>query len=268
MSYPGGYPALDQPVIFHPNPPVYGIYTTAPYHQTPGSQAPVAKSELSEPLIPSDQPKKQLDPMLYTKISFILVLICTIIEFSGVAYTLIYSYLYEYCYWEFGLFYYKKSADQDLIAADSKGKVKGLYKELNCKEKNYFPECPDLCHLAKGLKKSQVWMVWGSGISGAITLAVILLYLISILRNKQLLSCLSSGLLLLSSYLAFAGALILYLVHSNLLSDFEDPSEKDLKNFDDPNELDLEDGGKILPYLLVFMLIYRVILIILSKSRS
>ena len=268
MSYPGSYPALDQPVIFHPNPPVYGVYTAAPYHQTPSHQAPVARSELNEPLIASDQPKKQVDPMLYTKISFILIVVCTIFEFSGVAYTLFYSFLYEYCYWEFGLFHYKKSADQALAAADSKGKVKGLYKELDCKHKDYFPECPDLCDLAHGLKKSQVWMVWGSGISGAITLAVVLLYLISIFRNKQLLNCFSSGLLLLSSYLAFVGAGAIYLVQSNLLSDFEDPEEKNLQNYDDPNELDLEDGSKLLGYLLVFMLIYRIVLVVLSKPRS
>lgn len=268
MSYQGLYPSLDQPKEFQPYPPVYNTHTHTATPQGYAYQNTPVNNELNEPLVQSSQPEKKVDPQLYTKISVLVIIVCFLIEFSAIAYTLFYTYLFEYCYWEFGLIRYSKSADQTLVAADSHGKTKKFYKDLECKDKNNFPECPDLCHLAGGLKKSGLWVIWGSGISGAITLAVILLLIISLFRNKQILNCISAGILLMSSYIVFIGAGVIYLVQSHLLEDFDDPKEFNQKGIDDPNELDTEDGAKLMAWILVFMLVYRLALIYLAKSRS
>jgi hypothetical protein len=253
------YPSLDHQ-------PTYQSYNPVFYLPSQTLPTPVCKNDLKQPLIESRTKKSLI--WIKRKLPRILGIICVVIELSFLYYIFFHSYLFEYCYWKFGLFRYKKSVHKDLPTGNHKGKIRKMYRNLNCDtlDSTPFPECPDICQFAYDLKENYFGVLGLLGIGEFFITLLAFIYVSSFFTKKFKKNRSTVALFALGSMAWFLGALLFY-VFSNGLLELSEPDE-DAVTFDDdsePNEFELEDGGAYLLGLLIFMVVYRLALVVLAK---
>ena len=266
MAYQGSYPSIDQSGLYQPYAPAPSYSPYSPSNQPPlGYYEGGIKHELNQPLIANKKSSKNAKSQNRRTIALLILIICFSIEVAGVVYSLYYNYLFEYCYWDFNFYSYKADADMTLASANYKGNIYSLYDEFNCTGQSLFPECPGLCDLVSDAENRKKWTMWALDISGGISIISLMVFLSSCACRKPKLKKGVAAVLLIASYIAFVTAVVVYVLTNGFYYKLDELEESNIEGKDDPMELDFKDGGKYLIGLLVYMLVYRIIVISIIK---
>lgn len=238
-----------------------GHSTLTPYPEGTYEYVPPprdSQNELKQPLIQSADHKHP-----QTSLHIVLYLVFIIIEYTLILAIAYKSYLFEYCYWDFGIIKFRKDVDKDLSVANYGGEISNMYAMLLCYDQDEVPECPDLCNLALDLKNSQFYLQVGLLLHIIVTFIGLILYLLPFQNPKKRLTQKGVIILQFGSFSIIFCTALAYIAMSGLIT-LREPEES-LIDYNEPKELDIEIGGFIAFGLLLYMLAYRTILSILAK---
>ena len=230
---------LDQPYVY-----------AAP---EPDSQADISQPLLSRPTSVSSNRLQQL--VLY----FLFLIIEYIVVYTFAKKT----FLFEYCYWDFGVFKFRKDVDKELSSCNNGGKVDVMCSMLNCKQENVFPECPDLCNLALDMKYSKFCFESGTILHIIVSLLGLLIYLTSWSKQRRIIGQKGISVLQFGTLAIFFCTVLVYIASAGIVS-LREPEESIIEYYE-PKDLEPETGAFIVLGLIGYMILYRVLLVFLAK---
>jgi hypothetical protein len=203
-------------------------------------------------------------------ISGVIGFVCFAIELGVVYYLKTSAYLFEYCYWKFGLKNYKSNVDQTLPYGDTPGWFYNFYYGIGCDtNSNPYPECSSICDLGRNIDHiNPDSVLYAFGTSEVIMLLFIICLISATFSKKPKMKKPVVSCATLLSFTIFLCSL-LYFGNKLEILDLPEPDESKVNitsGMDEPSELEAVKGGKILMATLAFMIIYRVLLIFLAKS--
>lgn len=268
----GIYPNLDRQVYNQPYGQPYYAAPVDPYNYPAHPQVVVHdnhKHDMHEPLI--DKHKHKGKKNTKRIVAAIIAFLGLAIELAVLYHIKNATYLYKYCYWEFGLKEYEKDVDQALVVADypNFNYVENFYGDLKCSNNsNPFPECPELCTFANRLNDlHHSHYIHVFKLAEATMGLLIVLYIVSLLCKKPKMKKPLVSVLGILSFTVFL-CTVLYSGHTLRVLDIPEVNEDihaNKKGYDEPNDIELAHGGNSLIAIMGFMLVYRIVLIVLAK---
>ena len=232
------------------------------YSITPAAyQIPeMSNNILNVPLLSPSAPEL---PVKHRESDYFFIVYTTlyVLELAALAFLVFSSRLFEYCYWEFGVFGYLQSTEKDLTYAHNKGKVDELYDELNCDKRFHYKECPDLCDLAKNLVKGKDVLIYFLVLQVFVSLMGWAGYFWSCFNESSIVNKRCGIIFHFTSILLYLISAIIYILVSDIFT-LRDPSDDYYVFTDAPQELEGKLGAFIFLGLFVYMIAYRLGLIL------
>lgn len=247
------YPQLGPTPIGSSGPSMYFDQPYAYVAPEPDSKADISQPLLNRSTSVSSNKLQQL----------VLYFVFLIIEYTIVFAFAYKTYLFEYCYWDFGVFHFRKDVDRELSLCNNGGSTDAMYSMLDCKEENEFPECPDLCNLAIDMKYSRFCFESGLLLHIIVSMLGLLIYLFSWSRQRTVIGQKGVSVLQFGTLAIFFCTILAYIASAGLIS-LREPEESIIEYYE-PKELEAEIGTYIVLGLLGYMILYRVLLVVLAK---
>ena len=271
----GNYSNFDKPPYSQPYEPPYYAPQLEDYKYQPNPAViyndynQSNKENLNEPLIENNPKKYKFK--VKTIIGLLIVIICFAIEIFMIFYIRDHTYFYDYCYWKFNLERYT----MDEVRKNGRflgirgNIITNFYRDIHCDEiAEPFPECPGLCEFAENMMHLEIKNILRILKTAEVPMVILaFIYFFSLFTQRPKMSKLLVSFVAIPSFILFLAACIYSILELSQFDFQEVDNDKyaDVDGYDGPKNVELKKEVMILIGLIIFMLIYRTVLIILAK---